>query len=140
MLSTLGCAMRDREAETDSLCVKQLVKAGAIPLVRSNVSYLGIDIHTSNPIWGTAKNPHDQTRSCGGSSGGDGGLVAAKCVPMALSSELGSCIRIPAAFNGVYAFKPTQGRLSVDGIQYPRANGEWNLSFSHSKAAPGPIA
>jgi Asp-tRNA(Asn)/Glu-tRNA(Gln) amidotransferase A subunit family amidase len=60
-----------------------------------------------NPIYGTARNPHDVNRSCGGSSGGDGGLVAAKCSPLGIGTDVGGSIRIPAAFCGVYGFKPT---------------------------------
>jgi len=52
-------------------------------------------------------NPHDALRTCGGSSGGDAGLVAARCVPFALGTDIGGSIRCPAHFNGVYGFKPT---------------------------------
>ena len=68
---------------------------------------MAYSIHSTNLIWGTALNPHDNKRSCGGSSGGDGGLVASRCVPIALASDVGSSIRIPAHFNGIYGFKPT---------------------------------
>ena len=84
-----------------------LLEAGAIPLVRGNVPLAGASIHTKNYVWGRAKNPYDQSRSCGGSSGGDAGLVATRCVPIALGSDIGGSLRIPASFTGVLAFKPT---------------------------------
>ncbi len=52
-------------------------------------------------------NPWDCTRSTGGSSGGDGALVAMKCVPFALGTDVGGSIRSPAAYNGIIGFKPT---------------------------------
>ena len=68
---------------------------------------MALSIHSTNYIWGTAKNFYQNNRSCGGSSGGDGGLVSARCVPLALGSDVGGSIRIPATFNGVTGFKPT---------------------------------
>jgi Asp-tRNA(Asn)/Glu-tRNA(Gln) amidotransferase A subunit family amidase len=58
-------------------------------------------------IWGTAENFYDRERSCGGSSGGDAGLVASRCVPIAIGSDIGGSIRVPATFNGIIGFKPT---------------------------------
>jgi len=66
-----------------------------------------LSIHTENTVWRVAKNPHDTLRSCGGSSGGDAGLVAARCVPLAISNDIGGSLRFPAAFCGIYGFKPT---------------------------------
>ena len=99
--------MLNERSTTDSLCIVPLLEAGGIPLVRGNLPQIAFSIHSKNPIWGCAQNPHDLQRSCGGSSGGDAGLVAARCVPIAIGSDIGSSIRIPAAFNGVYGFKPT---------------------------------
>lgn len=66
-----------------------------------------MSIHADNLIWGCSKNVHDKERSCGGSSGGDAGLVASRCVPIALGTDIGGSIRIPATFLGIYGFKPT---------------------------------
>jgi len=57
-------------------------------------------------------NPLNVKRSCGGSSGGDAGLIAARCVPFALGSDIGGSLRVPAAFCGIYGMKPTTGRIS----------------------------
>lgn len=72
-----------------------------------------------NYIWGEALNPHDHTRSCGGSSGGDAGLIASRCVPFGIGSDIGGSLRIPAAFCGIYGFKPTTNRLSRKGSALP---------------------
>ena len=67
---------------------------------------------TDNNIFGLAKNPHDSLRTCGGSSGGDGGLIASNCVPLSIGTDIGGSIRCPSAFNGVYGIKPTPLRIS----------------------------
>ena len=64
-------------------------------------------IHNNSPVWGVAHNPWDYQRSCSGSSGGDAGLVGARCVPLGFGSDVGGSIRIPASFNGIYGIKPT---------------------------------
>lgn len=63
--------------------------------------------HTNNRVWGESLNPLDNERTCGGSSGGDAGLLAARCIPISIGSDIGGSIRFPAAFCGVYGFKPT---------------------------------
>jgi Asp-tRNA(Asn)/Glu-tRNA(Gln) amidotransferase A subunit family amidase len=107
LLSTVGTAMLDHKRSTDSECVLPLTEAGAIPIIRGNVPQAALSYHSDNYVWGRAQNVYQRERSCGGSSGGDAGLVAARCVPMALGSDVGGSIRIPATFNGVTGFKPT---------------------------------
>ena len=140
-MATIGCAMKNQVATSDSLCIKPFLEAGAIPLVRGNLPQFALSIHSENLIWGTAKNPHDNhhDRSCGGSSGGDAGLVAGRCIPFAIGTDIGSSIRIPAAFTGVYGFKPTQGRLPTKG-KVSAKMGNFDLTSFHYPAAPGPLA
>ena len=64
-------------------------------------------MHTENDLWGKSLNPLNNERSCAGSSGGDAGLVAAKCVPLAFASDFGGSLRLPASFTGTFTFKPT---------------------------------
>ena len=91
------------------------MEAGAIPIVRGNMPQSALSLHTKNLIFGEARHPLKQERSCGGSFGGDAGLVAARCVPCGLGSDIGGSIRYPAAFCGVYGFKPTTYRVSFKG-------------------------
>jgi Asp-tRNA(Asn)/Glu-tRNA(Gln) amidotransferase A subunit family amidase len=70
--------------------------------------------HTENRIWGVAKNPFDNERSCGGSSGGESGLIGANCVPFGIGSDIGGSIRVPCLFTGIAGFKPTNWRLSSE--------------------------
>ena len=62
-------------------------------------------------------NPYDKSRSAGGSSGGDAALVASRCVPFAIGTDLGGSLRIPAHFNGVFGFKPTAWRALRSGLR-----------------------
>jgi Asp-tRNA(Asn)/Glu-tRNA(Gln) amidotransferase A subunit family amidase len=106
-----------KEVQTeDSPIVESYLKAGAIPLVRGNVAMGAMSIHTKNLVFGESLNPYNTSRSCGGSSGGDAGLVAARCIPLGIGIDIGGSVRIPAAFTGVYGFKPSQGRVSSRGV------------------------
>lgn len=107
--STCGTAFlcEDNVSEEDSAVVQCMKLEGAIPLVRGNVPQAMYSIHTTNYIFGEALNPKDNSRSCGGSSGGDAGLVAAGCVPLGIGGDIGGSIRFPAVFCGIYGFKPT---------------------------------
>lgn len=106
-LSTVGCVMLNSRCDVDSENFLPITEAGAIPLVRGNLPQAALSNHSDNPIWGPCLNVYNRTRTCGGSSGGDAGLVAARCVPMAIGSDVGSSIRIPASFCGISGFKPT---------------------------------
>ncbi|CDW81226.1 amidase family protein [Stylonychia lemnae] len=113
----------DNIAKSDAVVVQQWKDQGAIPMVKGNVPQLVFALQTENDIYGRALNPHDATRSCGGSSGGDAGLVASRCVPLALGTDIGGSIRGPACFNGVYGFKPTANRVSYKGCIIPLEDG-----------------
>lgn len=95
-------------------------------------------IHAENPVWGRAQNPYDRERSCGGSSGGDGGLVAARCVPLAFGNDLGGSIRLPAYFNGLCGFRPTSCRVSIQDHRTILPRNFY--SFAALVPACGPIA
>jgi Asp-tRNA(Asn)/Glu-tRNA(Gln) amidotransferase A subunit family amidase len=76
-------------------------------------------MNTDNTIYGVAQNPHNPLRTTAGSSGGEGGLAAAKCSPLGLGTDIGGSIRSPASFCGVYGFKPTPYRTSYLGSVIP---------------------
>jgi len=66
---------------------------------------------THNYIYGRALNPWDKTRTTGGSSGGEGGLVATNCSPVGIGTDIGGSIRTPSVFCGIVGFKATHTRL-----------------------------
>lgn len=75
----------------------------------------GMALETVSNLWGRTLNPFNTKLGAGGSSGGDGALVAMKGCPMAPSSDIGGSIRIPAAYNGLYAMRPTSLRIPKGG-------------------------
>ena len=112
-ISTVGCAhMVDYIGREDAISVRMIREAGGIPFVKSNNCQIVFSMNTDNFIYGIAQNPYNVFRTTGGSSGGEGGLAATKCSPLGLGTDIGGSIRYPAAFNGVYAFKPTPYRVS----------------------------
>ena len=68
-----------------------------------------------NKKWGRARNPWNLTRTPGGSSGGDAALVAMRCVPLAIGTDVAGSLRGPASFCGIVGFKPTSLRLTKKG-------------------------
>jgi Asp-tRNA(Asn)/Glu-tRNA(Gln) amidotransferase A subunit family amidase len=78
-----------------------------------------MSLQTENRIYGLSKNPWNPNFSIGGSSGGEGGLVPSKCVPLGIGTDIGGSIRAPSLFGGAYGFKPTSARSSMKGTVMP---------------------
>ena len=97
--------------DADELIVARIRAAGAIVVGKTNVPEFGAGSHTFNAVFGTTVNPHDLTRSAGGSSGGAAAAVAAGLAPLADGSDMGGSLRNPAAFCGVVGMRPTPGRV-----------------------------
>jgi len=97
--------------EEDAIAVARVRAAGAVPLGKTNTSEFGHKAVTDNPLFGVTRNPWDPRLTPGGSSGGAGAAVAAGLGPVALGTDGGGSIRIPAAFCGVFGFKPSFGRV-----------------------------
>ena len=72
--------------------------------------------HSANRIFGEALNPYHFVRTVGGVCGSEAGLTGSKCCPFAIGTSYNGSISIPAAFNGIYAFRPTSGRFHMHGI------------------------
>jgi len=88
-------------------------------------------------IFGETKNPHNHGRSPGGSSGGNAAQIAARLVPFGIGSDIGGSLRFPAAFCGIYGYKPTTGRVTTHGIE--ACNYNRFSSARHLRATAGPM-
>lgn len=100
----------------DADVVSRLREAGAISIGKTNLHELAFGITSRNPHFGSVLNPLAAERLPGGSSGGSAAAVAASIVPMALGTDTGGSIRIPASYCGIVGIKPTYGRVSRRGV------------------------
>jgi fatty acid amide hydrolase 2 len=116
-------ARKDEIAPADGTAVARLRAAGAIPIGVTNISELCMWMETSNRIYGRTNNPYDPQRIVGGSSGGEGAIVASGASPLGLGADIGGSIRMPAFFCGVFGHKPSGGLVPSTG-HYPEVENE----------------
>ena len=122
--------MVDHVPDRDDLVVERIRRAGAVTIGKTNVPEWAAGSHTFNPVFGTTRNPHDLSRSAGGSSGGGAAALAAGMVPLADGSDMGGSLRNPASFCNVVGLRPSLGRVPT----WPTGNA-WEAT-----SVPGPMA
>ena len=133
--TTSGSQLRNQHIPGhDATVIARLKSAGAIILGKTNTSEMAIPYETDNPVFGLTNNPHDLTRTPGGSSGGEAAAIAACFSPAGIGSDLSGSIRVPAHFCGIVGLKPTTGQVPMDG-HWPAATGPLSLG-----ACIGPMA
>lgn len=115
-------------AAADAVIVRRLRQAGAVIIGKTNMSEFAFDVLGRNPHYGTPANAVDAARIPGGSSSGAAVSVALGSSDIAIGSDTGGSVRIPASLNGVVGFKPTTGRVPSMGA-YP-------LSFTLDSIGP----
>ena len=112
-------ASRVREghvATRDAAAVAHLRQAGAVFIGKTNLHEFAFGTTNEDSAFGPARNPHDPTRSPGGSSGGSAVSVAAGMALATVGTDTGGSIRIPAAACGIVGLKPSLGEVSIDGV------------------------
>jgi len=116
-------------ARRDATLVARLRAAGAIIIGKTNLLEFAYGV--AHPDIGQTNNPHDPSRTAGGSSGGSAAAVAAGIVPMAVGTDTGGSIRIPAAYCGIVGMKPSYGLVPLRGV-FPLS---WSLDHAGPLAA-----
>jgi aspartyl-tRNA(Asn)/glutamyl-tRNA(Gln) amidotransferase subunit A len=115
--TTCGSKLFENNVPTrDAAVAEKLSAAGAVLLGKTGMHELALGITSNNPHFGAVRNPWDTDAIPGGSSGGSGAAVAAGMAFMAMGTDTGGSIRIPAAFCGTVGLKPTFGRVSRYGV------------------------
>ncbi|HMM73007.1 MAG TPA: AtzE family amidohydrolase [Rhodocyclaceae bacterium] len=102
-------------AASDATVISRMAAAGAVLTGTLNMDEYAYGFTTENSHYGATRNPHDPTRTAGGSSGGSAAAVAAGLVPLALGTDTNGSMRVPAALCGTYSIKPTYGRIGRGG-------------------------
>jgi AtzE family amidohydrolase len=148
LTTTAGSALHcdDPPALRDAVVVRQLEDAGAVCVGALNMDEFGMGGTTENALFGPTRNPHDATRTPGGSSGGSAAAVAAGLVPVTLGADGLGSIRLPASLCGVYGLRPTRGAVSSQGLLGagdtistigPLARGALDIALCHDVLCAG---
>ena len=115
-VTTCGSSFYAEVAKTTAPCVQRLEDAGAIIIGRTNLHEFAFGFDSENEHWGPVRNPWNSNHSAGGSSGGSAAAVAAGVTPIAIGTDTGGSVRVPAALCGVFGLKVTYGSIPLDGV------------------------
>ncbi|MGF0241024.1 amidase [Rhodococcus sp. IEGM1300] len=113
--TTLGSPLyKDFIPQRDGIMVERIKAAGAIIIGKSNTPEFGLGSQSYNPLFGATGCAFDPSKTAGGSSGGAAAALAMHLVPVADGSDMMGSLRNPAAFNNIFGFRPSQGRVPFD--------------------------
>jgi amidase len=121
---------KDFVPAADAIHVERVKRAGAIIIGKTNTPEFGLGSNTYNDVFGRTLNSYDQSRTAGGSSGGAGVAVALRMLPVADGTDHGGSLRNPAAYNNVFGFRPSFGRVPANAMD----------AFYAIMGTPGPMA
>ncbi|PKN33952.1 MAG: amidase [Deltaproteobacteria bacterium HGW-Deltaproteobacteria-19] len=129
--TTLGSPiLRDNIPLQDAFIVERVKRCGAIIIGKTNTSEFGLGSQTYNTVFGTTLNAYDRTKTAGGSSGGAAVALALDMLPVADGSDMMGSLRNPAAYNNIFGFRPSFGRVPY---------GPTNEIFYQQLATEGPM-
>jgi amidase len=136
--ATIGyAALAFNPAKTNSPLVDLLLAAGAILYCKTNIPQTLAALDSHNNVFGRVLNPGNLALTAGGSSGGEGALIALRGSILGVGTDVGGSIRVPAICNGLYGIKPSHGRIPFGGQEGGKPVGS---STSSIQAVAGPLA
>lgn len=109
-------AWADQISPIDALIVRVLREQGAVFHVKTTNPQTLMAIETDSNLFGTTLNPHNPSLTCGGSTGGEGALIAMCGSVLGIGTDIGGSIRVPSAFCGIHGFRPSVARLPHSGL------------------------
>lgn len=127
--STIGFVsfMDHPVATEDAALVKILLSLGAVLYVKTNIPQSLMTADSDNNVFGRCLNPHNLSLTAGGSSGGEGALLAMRGSPIGVGTDIAGSIRIPAYVNGMYGLRPTSRRIPYGGQKGPARPGSFGI-------------
>jgi len=135
--SSIGiAALCFKPAKSNAPLVDLLLSLGCVIIAKTNVPQTLASLDSINNVFGRTMNPINRLCTAGGSSGGEGVLVAMKGSMIGIGTDVGGSIRVPAMCNGVYGFKPSNGRVPYGGQALTGIEG---MSRTSVQAVAGPI-
>ncbi|KAI6792217.1 amidase [Hortaea werneckii] len=132
-----AAALCFKPADTNSALVDLLLQQGAVLYCKTNIPLTLAALDSHNNVFGRTLNPANTALTAGGSSGGEGALVAMRGSPLGIGTDVGGSIRIPAMCNGLVGVKPSHGRVPYAGQEAGSLPGSSKLGI---EATAGPIA
>eukprot|EP00811_Abedinium_folium_P010885 NODE_2006_length_2313_cov_12.816102.p1 GENE.NODE_2006_length_2313_cov_12.816102~~NODE_2006_length_2313_cov_12.816102.p1 ORF type:complete len:642 (+),score=183.71 NODE_2006_length_2313_cov_12.816102:59-1984(+) len=139
--ATMGIAARcfywgEEGAPEDGLLIKLIIDAGGVPFVRTTTPQAMMLPECESNVWGVSRNPCSLARTPGGSSGGESGLIAARCSPLGLGTDIAGSIRGPCHSCGLCGLKPTPERTSLEGTVKPHKGDHGGVPSIRPTAGP----
>ncbi|TVY87409.1 putative amidase [Lachnellula willkommii] len=136
--ATIGLACFAFQPSTSySPLAELLVSLGAVLYCKTNVPQTLMTADSENNLFGRTINPHNRYLTAGGSTGGEGPLIALSGSVLGFGTDIAGSLRIPALCNGVYGFKPSSGMMQFSGQRLPFAPGWEGIGIV---ASAGPMA
>ena len=136
--TSIGIAsLADNPAKENALLVDILLEQGAVIYCKTNIPQTLGALDSDNNLFGRVLNPRNRNVTAGGSSGGEGALIAMRGSVLGVGTDIGGSIRIPAMCGGLYGIKPSAQRVPYVGQENGAREGAGKLGLT---ASAGPIA
>ncbi|KAJ5285119.1 hypothetical protein N7524_000425 [Penicillium chrysogenum] len=136
--SSIGLsALAFKPAKANAPLVDLLESLGAVVIAKTNIPQTLATLDSCNHLFGRTLNPLNRKWTAGGSTGGEGALIAMRGSMVGFGTDIGGSIRVPAMCQGIYGFKPSNGRVPYGGQQSGQIEGKGRIGL---QAVAGPLA